>query len=712
MRVSCLPSLPVLVISVLLCTISNAGAAVPDGTEAAPRALTPSPQIVRLSYVEGDVRISRGKLGEKADAAVNESATGWEAAVENLPIESGYSLVTGKGRAEIEFEDASVVYVGENSVLTFGELTATGGVPYTEMALLSGAATLNVHTEMVGEVFRMNTPTDHVTLRYPQHAYLRVNSYLDSIAITPLRLPVIGGEGVEGNGSGIAAATKYYSDGMRQIPPKTADATSYAEWDAWVDQRVKAREQAIAATMKDAGLNEPIPGLAEMSGQGHFFACAPYGTCWEPTNGWEGHATDVALVTTKPGDVAVETQHSDVEPAVSASGPRPNAPATKMPKPSAVDMYLAAHPGALLHTEDYFFPCSDYPSRDVIATDPVTGKETVVDSYFDLNYGLPLMNAGFPFGYRGRGPGFFMNMGGWSAAPWDWAVCHAGTWIRWRRHYVWVAGTHRHHHGPYRWVRNGRNSGYVPMHPRDVAGKPPVNLKDGLFKWSGKRGEPVERVAYEEGKSLKVMSAPPKEFLRADLEPLKPVEVPVAEAHEAYRSEAVSRVATAGKTPSEVFNAAKGTSRVEIGGAAKTEWKQAGTPITFDRKSQSFAVARPTNEGGRPSTVAEPLVGRGMGGQGGYMGSNAGRANGGASYGNNGASTSRSNAPAASYNNGANNSSRSYTPAPAYNNSSSGAGSYRPSAPAPAPSYSPPAPSYSPPAAASSGASQPQPARH
>ena len=36
--------------------------------------------------------------------------------------------------------------------------------------------------------------------------------------------------------------------------------------------------------MKASGLTQPIPGLAEMDGQGRFFDCAPYGTCWEPND--------------------------------------------------------------------------------------------------------------------------------------------------------------------------------------------------------------------------------------------------------------------------------------------------------------------------------------------------------------------------------------------------------------------------------------------
>src|ERR1700679_1264479 len=66
-------------------------------------------QIVRLSLVEGDVRISRGKEGEHPPGGA------WGQAAVNIPIETGFNLVTGKGRAEIELEDASTIYLGEDS---------------------------------------------------------------------------------------------------------------------------------------------------------------------------------------------------------------------------------------------------------------------------------------------------------------------------------------------------------------------------------------------------------------------------------------------------------------------------------------------------------------------------------------------------------------------------------------------------------------------
>ena len=49
-------------------------------------------QIVRISYVEGDVRIQRGDPSGKPGGAV------WEKAIANLPVESGFSLATGAVR--------------------------------------------------------------------------------------------------------------------------------------------------------------------------------------------------------------------------------------------------------------------------------------------------------------------------------------------------------------------------------------------------------------------------------------------------------------------------------------------------------------------------------------------------------------------------------------------------------------------------------------
>jgi hypothetical protein len=121
------------------------------------------------------VRIARGE--DKGEA--------WEKVSAGLPLETGFNLVTGTGRAEIEFEDASTAYLGEDSVLAFNDLSATNGVPHTELALLSGTLTLHLQPTSLDEWYDVKTPTDNIALRYPSKNFLRINSYLDAMSVTP-----------------------------------------------------------------------------------------------------------------------------------------------------------------------------------------------------------------------------------------------------------------------------------------------------------------------------------------------------------------------------------------------------------------------------------------------------------------------------------------------------------------------------------------------
>ena len=147
-------------------------------------------------------------------------------------------------------------------------MSTTNGVPTTEIALLSGTATMNVQNMVPGESFVLNTPSDIYTMRYPKKAYLRVNSYLDAIAVTPMRdVPWFAPQ------ENLVGKTVAVHNGRTVATPEM-DAAAMAEWDKWVQQRVAARDAALKSAMKDAGLTEPIPGLAEMEGQGKFFSAS------------------------------------------------------------------------------------------------------------------------------------------------------------------------------------------------------------------------------------------------------------------------------------------------------------------------------------------------------------------------------------------------------------------------------------------------------
>jgi hypothetical protein len=511
------------------------------------------PQIVRISYVEGDVRVSRGRQNEKITGAA------WEKAEADTPLETGFNLVTGEGRAEIEFEDASTIYLAANSVLTFNDLHATDGVPYTEIALLSGTVTLHARPYVAGEVFLLKTPTDdNLVTSFPHSSYMRVTSYLDATAITQLeggvlRLP-------SGTQPTTIGQTLFYREGRKIDPAGTGATPSFADWDQWVSARVASRTKATTETMQAAGLTSPLPGLAEMQGQGRFFDCAPYGTCWEPTNYAEmaragidtpaPGTSNAADPSSAPGANAAGTAQ---QPAATPAGPKPTfglVTVNQLRKDNAAGKIPSQTQGRLNDDEE-FFPCFRGAVGYRVATDPVAA-------------GRRLASASTHQG----------------TLPYDWAVCHSGYWIPRGKHYVWVVGK-RHHHDPVRWVKSGRTVAYVPIHPKDVKGQPSINGKEKVFSVN-KNGISVEPVKFNPGRPIEELKEAPREFRAANLIPLPRAEEPRVEAH-------AIKDAFAGK-----------------GAIAKA----AGVPITFDHKSQSFMMAHQEVHGGRSVTVTAPIGSR------------------------------------------------------------------------------------------------------
>lgn len=430
---------------------------------------TVNPQIVRISHVEGDVRIARGERAEK------ESGGEWEKAVADLPIETGYTLATGQGRAEIEFENASPLYLDENSVLTFNDLHTTGGVPYTEIALLTGSASMHIRPFVAGEMFVLKTPTDTLTTRYPGVENLRVDSYLDGVGITALNngvlaIPATGRVRLSQSDS------VYYRDGHTVDLANARAPESFAAFDEWVANRYAERSAAVAELLKSSGLSAPIPGLAEMRGQGTFSDCAPYGTCWEPTEMGPGNHAANELAAAAPMAGQESPQISNVRPAGMAR-----------PEDRVVD--------------ESGFPCSPLGYHYRYERNPRTGEYEMVD--------------------WGTGEG----------GQWNWAVCHSGSWIQRNHRYVWVVGHRRHHHPPIHWIKVGRSLAFVPIHPRDVKGQLPVNRLNQIFQLGDKKGHTVAPVTYDPTRPIEVLKTTPKEFREEPLLPLAKSEAPHLEAH-------------------------------------------------------------------------------------------------------------------------------------------------------------------------------------
>jgi hypothetical protein len=534
-------------------------------------------QIVRISYVEGDVRIARGEDKAKPASAV------WEKAVANLPLETGFSLVTGAGRAEIEFEDDSTVYLGENSVLTFNDLHTTSGAPYTDLGLLAGTVSTNVFPNIAGEQFFLRTPADTFVAKYLTPWNVRITSYLDGDADTQVsgRLVPVSGDAQT---LGVKGQTQYLRDGrpVDFAGPKD-DAAAFAAWDKWVADRVAQRTAAIQEVMKASGLTTLIPGLADLKGQGTFFDCAPYGTCWE------AKAQPAAQPPSHDGGQLPDDKVSQAWPP-SASTFATGAhlvradfhPATRF---SGVQAQMGfTDPLSMTDMQDYF-PCFPSAVRYRVGKDPITGASGVVDG------GI-----------------------GTSTAGWNWAVCHAGSWVQRRHRYCWVVGHKRHHVAPVRWVKSEHRVAIVPIHPYDVKGRPPINRKETVFALNNKNGLSIERLKFEPGKPIEELKSPPREFREAHLSPLARTEAPHMEAHvmkDGLRGEKLTAIK--------------------------------GVPLTFNAKLQTFNMSKEVMHGTKVATVSTPITNHGgtlqargdsfAGGHGGFNGGHGGYGGGGGARG-------------------------------------------------------------------------------
>lgn len=433
------------------------------------------PQIVRIRYLEGDVRVARGRQVEKNTGAV------WEVAESGLPLSTGYSLVTGDGRVEIEFEDASTVYLAENSALTFNDIHTRGGVPYTLMALLSGAATLYVKPQYTQEVFTLKTPTGEVSAHYPNMTYVRVVSYANGYSLTFQQSTTIhmpgkpwtdhyqAGQTLIDHGNGVVSlADSHQSDPL-------------AEWDRWVAKRTATLNQSQTEMLKASGLSQPIPGLADLAGKGKFFSCAPYGTCWEPNGAIQ------------------ELQRSDASDDVTA------APDVKIPDELAA--LLIHHDARILNTE--YFPCGPDLTQSMIQR-KVALQDKKQRNQAKGSEKKP-QNAEWPLEAM-------------------WAMCHSGTWTYRQQHYVWVVGTNLHSKLPYHWMKWGHEHLYVPILLGGVGGPLPGKPIQHAFLVD-ERNLTIGSVRLDPHSKYKLLDVTPKELQRMELMPLARSTEPHVEVH-------------------------------------------------------------------------------------------------------------------------------------------------------------------------------------
>ncbi|MGA8407259.1 MAG: FecR domain-containing protein [Candidatus Acidiferrales bacterium] len=409
-------------------------------------------QLVRISYLQGDVRFNRG------DGKQTDLKKPWEHAEVNLPIEQNFALATGDdGRAEIEFESGSVIYVAENSVILFEQIGVRDGAPAARLELVSGTVTAGP-AGTSNEFFEIDTPTEQVQINDREGSSVRLDSYLDGMALTP--------QSDAGWNFASGASTIRILQGqtltLENGKPIRIDGAGQSkaphDWDQWADARYRARSATMQAALKASGFSSPIAGLTDLYANGNFSPCPPYGMCWQPSQS----------VGMPP---SVSPQSSGQAPAQASAQT-----AAKKFTPRLVGFHTSVDECTFSRW---------YTDWIVARTQHEYEMLSMESQVRDLQ------------------------------EDWRWPLCHYASWIYRNGRYRAVITSNKCRE-PLHWAKVGKHTGFVPASPADVPGRPPHNLKHGLFVVSGQgTNEVIERVDFHRGDKFELLAGPPKELRRA-----------------------------------------------------------------------------------------------------------------------------------------------------------------------------------------------------
>lgn len=222
-------------------------------------------RIVRLSYVEGDVQIVRTDKSNK-----------WEPAAMNMPIEQGFAIGTNEGRAEVEFEHGSMLWLAPNSVVQFTQLALSDGGRITRVSVSEGVATFEASLASA-DTFEVDTPNFSVTPA--KNGEFTIGLREKAAAVSVLGGKVLVGD--HGATQQVAKGSMFIDDGGKT--PKTAvlQNPKSNDWDKWVDARLTAERHGATEAM--AGTNAPFTyGMADLADYGSWNYYPGFGYGWQP----------------------------------------------------------------------------------------------------------------------------------------------------------------------------------------------------------------------------------------------------------------------------------------------------------------------------------------------------------------------------------------------------------------------------------------------
>lgn len=192
----------------------------PPTTGGGDRITNATRRLARIEYLSGKVTWRR------------DAGAAWANATKNLPLQQDAQIwVTEGGRAEIRFDDGSLLRLGDGAIVTLQTFYNDAQGKFTELKMNAGLATLRLTQEH--SIYQVETPT--VTVKANGQARVRIGvGDTVEVGVREGRAAIEGAPGkttlVAGDFVALHDASAPYA--IQSLPP--ADS-----WERWNDERDK-----------------------------------------------------------------------------------------------------------------------------------------------------------------------------------------------------------------------------------------------------------------------------------------------------------------------------------------------------------------------------------------------------------------------------------------------------------------------------------------
>src|SRR5215472_11449431 len=228
---------------------------------------------IPLGFVRAGVRSPAQTHG----APLADSGAAWETAQLNLPIRHGYVVATDNGRAEIEFENGTLAFLNDNTVLQFYDLSLKDGALITRLVLRQGSASF--HVNPVSDDYFSVTGGDF-TVETNGRATFRLDNFDDGSSVQDFagRLTVLHKEQTTFLEKGQSLSMNAGDDSSVKI----GRIAERDEFDRWVAGQVDTVSAATVATTQYTSSPYYAAGFGSLYQYGSWFSCGGHGYGWRP----------------------------------------------------------------------------------------------------------------------------------------------------------------------------------------------------------------------------------------------------------------------------------------------------------------------------------------------------------------------------------------------------------------------------------------------